>query len=245
VEKKEIIGRNPVLEYLRTCEPGQDAELFISETAHGKIIDVIIDEARRASIKLTYQKREFFSRIGSSSHHQGVMLRIARRGVQMRDEEFYAQVAERSGVLVALDQLTDPHNIGSIIRTAEALGAEGVIMARAHAPEINQTIIKSSAGATAHIKIIQVGNIAQSLEKAREAGIWIIGTSDQGDTGMEKLRELRPAVLVIGSEGSGMRRLTGEKCDYLVRIPLRGQISSLNASVAAGILLWEILREDD
>jgi 23S rRNA (guanosine2251-2'-O)-methyltransferase len=245
MEKKEIIGRNPVLEYLRTLEPGQDAELFISASAHGKIIEIIAAEARRAAIKITYAQKEFFSRVDSSSRHQGVMLRIVARGPQVRDDEFIAELATRSGVIVALDQLTDPHNIGSIIRTAEALGAGGVIMTKAHAPEINQTIIKTSAGATAHIRIMHVGNIAQTLEKAREAGFWIIGTSDEGDTGMEKLHELRPAILIIGSEGSGMRRLTGEKCDYLVRIPLRGHISSLNASVAAGILLWELLRIDD
>ncbi len=244
MENKEIIGRNPVLEYLRTLEATQGAELFISKSAHGKIIDTIIQEARSLGVKTTYCEKNLLARIGPSSRHQGVMLRISGPAEHVRDEDFIAQVRDKKGVLVLLDQLTDPHNIGSIIRSAEALGGDGIVLPRAHSAEVSPTVVKASAGATAHIKIITVGNVANFLEKARGLGFWIIGASAEGDIDPSELPELKPAVIIIGNEGSGMRRLTEEKCDRMVRIPLKGKIASLNASVAAGILLYEILRTD-
>ncbi|HNX59284.1 MAG TPA: RNA methyltransferase, partial [Spirochaetota bacterium] len=113
---------------------------------------------------------------------------------------------------------------------------------KAHAPEMGATIAKTSAGATAHIPVVVIPNAAQFIDQAKDAGIWVVGSDDTGTTPAGQLSTIRPALLVIGSEGTGMRRLTAEKCDYVVRIPLKGNISSLNASVAAGILLYELLR---
>lgn len=243
METKEVIGRNPVLEYLSALREPAGAELFVSKTAHGKIIDVIVSTARSKGVRVISCEKEVLARVDSSSRHQGVMLRIQRGSVALRDDEFLEEVCAKKGVLVALDQLTDPHNIGSIIRSTEALGGDGVILTKSHSSDITPTVIKSSAGATAHCKTIAVSNMAQFLEKARSLGFWIIGASADGDTALERLRELKPAVIIIGSEGGGMRRLTGEKCDYMARIPLRGNITSLNASVAAGIIIHEILKD--
>ena len=146
-------------------------------------------------------------------------------------------------MIVLLDQLTDPHNIGSIIRTAEALGADAAVMTKANSPDINATIIKTSAGATAYLKIITISNVAGFLENAKKAGFWIIGSDADGSEDLAQLKEQKPAVIIIGSEGAGMRRLTRENCDFVFRIPLKGRISSLNASVAAGILLYEVMKD--
>lgn len=244
MEKREIIlGRKPVLEYIRTLESAAGVELYISRTSHGKIIDIIKREAEKGGIKYTLCSREFLSQYESSSRHQGVVLTSPHRKTGLSDSEFMEQVSHKNGVLVLLDQLTDPHNVGSIIRTTEALGGDGVILPKSHSVEINKTVIRTSAGATAYLRIIIIPNIANFLEKAKDAGFWIIGTSPHGDTELADLHKYRPALIVIGSEGSGMRRLTEEKCDYTVKIPLRGQVASLNASVAAGIVLHEILRE--
>jgi 23S rRNA (guanosine2251-2'-O)-methyltransferase len=243
VEDKELIfGRNPVLEYLRGAEKGDHVELYLSESAHGKIIESIIAEARGKQVKVQYMDRDFFKRLGPSSRHQGVAMKLASPVHEPGEgpETLLHRAAETKGVLVLLDQITDTHNAGSIIRTAEALGCAGVIVPRAHSAAITPAVVKSAAGATAHIDIAQVGNIAAFLDEARERKLWIVGTADQGATDLKELGGVRPCVVIIGSEGAGMRRLTAEKCDYIVRIPLAGRVSSLNASVAAGIILYEI-----
>jgi 23S rRNA (guanosine2251-2'-O)-methyltransferase len=242
VETKEIIGRNPVLEYLRALEERHGGELFISKSAHGKIIDVIVREAKQRGVRISYCEKDVLAKVDSSSRHQGVMLRLAARTRLPREEDFLDEVAAASGLIVALDRISDPHNVGSIIRSAEALGASGVALSRAHSAEVTPVVVKASAGATAHLPVLTVSNVAQFLERAKARGFWIIGASGEGESSPEDVAEVRPAVLVIGSEGEGMRRLTEHKCDYMVRIPLRGNIASLNASVAAGIILYELLK---
>ncbi len=245
MEDKELIfGRNPVLEYLRARGPAALAELYVAQTAHGKIIDEIIATARARRIRVSRMDKDFFGNLGPSSHHQGVALRLPvpaaetdRAGV----DGLFARAVDKKGVLVLLDQITDPHNTGSIIRTAEALGCDGIIITKSHSSGITPTVVKSSAGATAHIEILQISNAASFLDEAKKHGFWIIGTADAGNRDLPELGAVRPAVVIIGSEDSGMRRLTAEKCDYIVRIPLAGRISSLNASVAAGIILYQIM----
>lgn len=231
-----------MLEYLRALESCEGAELLISETAHGKIIESIIYAAKQKRVKITYADKQTLSQVDSSSRHQGVLLKITSAKSLTREDDFLEEVFSKNGVLILLDQMTDPHNIGSIIRTTEALGGNGVVLPKTHSCEINPTVVKASAGATAHLKILSISNIAQFLTKVKEMGFWIVGTSADGDTDPEELKNVRPAIIIIGSEGSGMRRLTNERCDYFVRIPLQGNISSLNASVAAGIILYEMLR---
>jgi 23S rRNA (guanosine2251-2'-O)-methyltransferase len=240
----EIFGRNAVLEYLRALKSGQGAELNVYENAHGKIIQVMLNEAARARVRVERRDKSFFSNLGPSSAHQGVVLTVTgdQAGAAQEGEDgLLARVAAERGVLVLLDQLEDPHNVGAIIRTAEALGAGGVAITGAHSAGVTPAVVKASAGATAHIPVIELSNAARFLDKAKDAGCWIIGSAGDGDAAAKGLGEFRPAVLVVGSEGAGMRRITVEKCDRVVRIPLKGKVSSLNASVAAGILLYELL----
>ena len=214
-DKDLIFGRNPVLEYLRGAEKGAPYELFVSDGAHGKIIDLIAVEAKAHGIPVRHEDREFFARLGPSSHHQGVALRVPRAAREHAGgiEPLLSREQSRKGVLVLLDHLTDPQNVGSIIRTAEALGCGGIVMPRAHAVGITPVVVKASAGATAHIDILPVSNIAMFIEAAKAAGFWIVGTSDGGMEPPAKLRGYRPAVVVIGSEGEGMRHLTEESCE--------------------------------
>ena len=242
--KEIIIGRNPVLEYLKVKDgSNSSANLFVSDSAHGKIIDTIVNNAKQKGVKINHKPKEYFKNIGSSSKHQGVLLEvITDKATQKMDESTLLQKAfDNNGVLVLLDQLTDPHNVGSIIRSSEALGADGLILVKGNSSSITETVRKTAAGATAHLDIVTTSNVATFIDKAKKAGLWVIGTTDHGDKKLEEISSLKPALLIIGSEGKGMRRLTEEKCDYTVQIPLKGNISSLNASVAAGIVIYSLL----
>jgi 23S rRNA (guanosine2251-2'-O)-methyltransferase len=244
VEAKDLIyGRNTVLEYLKRCGTGDRVTVYLAENAHGSIIDEISAEARRRQIPVASADKSFFHALGPSSKHQGAAMSLRAERPAGGGPPLLERAAAEKGLLLLLDQLADPQNIGSIIRSAEALGCAGVVMTKSHSPGITPAVAKASAGATAHIEVLTVSNAADFMGRAKERGFWIIGSSDHGDCGIEKARGLRPAVLVIGSEGTGMRRLTGERCDCTVAIPLKGNIGSLNASVAAGILLYELLKD--
>ncbi len=235
-----VAGRKVVLEYLFTLHG--DATLYISESAHGKIIDVIISAAHSKNIPVQKVHKSWFAS-HCTTNHQGVALVMSYRPSKEERQFDLKKIASSHGVIVACDEITDPHNIGSVIRTTEALGGSAVVVTKAHAPEISPTIIKASAGATAHIPVHQVANLARFLDEAKKAGFWVIGTSDRGTQPINAISNYKPAILIIGSEGSGMRQLTQSLCDVIVRIPLKGNVSSLNASVACGIVLWELLHE--
>lgn len=245
--KKIIYGRNSVLEYLRQIKPGE-AALHVSDSAHGKIIDTIVSLAKGKRINIDFCGKEVLSKFEPSSRHQGVVLELAHTSEKILEmqpvKEFLASVSAGKGVLVLCDQLTDPQNVGSIIRTTEALGGCGVILTKDHSAAVTPAAAKASAGATAYLPVYTVQNASSFLDSAKEAGFWIVGTSGEGSFDLSRLKEYRPAVIVIGSEGTGMRSLTEAKCDFVAAIPLKGNISSLNASVAAGIVLYEALKKD-
>ncbi|MDY6970260.1 MAG: 23S rRNA (guanosine(2251)-2'-O)-methyltransferase RlmB [Spirochaetota bacterium] len=244
MEKKEIvIGRNSVLEYIKELNNPSDAKLLISKSAHGKIINTIAENSKKKGIPIEYCEKEKLSKYCSSSKHQGVILQILMESHRLDENEFLNHVLLERGILVLLDQLTDPHNIGSIIRTAEALGAAGLVITKSRSTDINSTVIKTSSGATAHLRILTISNISNFIEKAKKIGFWIIGTGERGNAKLSLLKEMKPSIIIIGNEGKGIRRLTQEKCDIIAQIPLKGKISSLNASVAAGIILYEALKD--
>ncbi len=245
MENKEIIsGRNPVLEYLKALKGGEAGrELFVSSSAHGKIITQIVDLARSKGVKVFMKEREFFRKHSSSRSNQGVILLVPLNKEREGLDDELLKVHAQGGIILVLDQITDPHNLGSIIRSAEALGCRTIVLPRKNSAEVNETARKSAAGATAHVNIHRVTNLARFLDRVRDMGFRVVGTSDHGKADLSGLREIRPACIVIGSEGKGMRRLTEERCDYVFAIPLKGKVSSLNASVAAGIILYEATKE--
>lgn len=242
MEKKEIVtGRNPVVEYLKSVPDTTGMSVHVAEGSHGRVIDEILSLCKKRNVRVVTEGKSFFNRF-SSAAHQGVVLMMPRSHEAPRQGDVLSAAVSEKGVIVLLDQVTDPHNMGSIIRSAEALGCMAVIIPKNNSAGINETVIKTSAGATAHIEIIQVTNVAQFLEELKGMGFWIIGTSDHGTVKISDVKDILPACIVIGGEGKGMRRLTEEKCDYTVSIPLRGRVSSLNASVAAGIVIYEVLK---
>lgn len=238
-----IFGRQPVLEYLSSGKLSADTVLTVSKNAEGKAVNEIIEKAKSQKIKTIRKHRSDMDKIAPGKNHQGVMLRVSSVKQATDYKDLIENAVNSNGIIVYLDQLTDPHNIGSIIRTAEALGAEGIVMPKAKTPEINSTIVKTSAGATAHIPVLKVSNGASFLDECKKDNIWIIGSSDKATTPLSKAKEYKPCVIVIGNEGTGMRRLTGDKCDITVSIPMRGNISSLNAAVAAGILIHSVIND--
>ncbi|MCL2025265.1 MAG: 23S rRNA (guanosine(2251)-2'-O)-methyltransferase RlmB [Leptospirales bacterium] len=249
MEKKGIVaGRNPVLEYLRS-QGHSFLNVAIAESAHGKIINEIISAANSRKVRIDRMGRDFFKDFGPSSTHQGVVLFLAPghgsvpRTAPRSEKTLIETAINQKGVLVLLDQINDPHNAGAIIRTAEGLGCCGIVMTSSNSVDITPALVKASAGATAHIPVHKITNAASFMREAKNAGIWIIGTSDKGDAPPVSLSKYRPALVIIGNESSGMRRLTSEMCDVTAAIPLKGQTGSLNASVAAGIILYEILKE--
>jgi 23S rRNA (guanosine2251-2'-O)-methyltransferase len=142
-----------------------------------------------------------------------------------------------------LDKITDPHNLGSIIRTADAVGADGIIIPKRHSVGLTAVVAKSSAGAVEYVPVAKVSNIAQTIDRIKEKGIWVVGAHMDGEKEHYNTDLRGPLALVIGSEGRGISRLTKEKCDFLVRLPMVGKISSLNASVAAAVLMYEVFRQ--
>lgn len=240
-----IFGRQPVFEALKSGIPVKEVILQIG--AHGDAIDEIINVCKRKKIRVrTMDARYFSDMIGGKNNHQGAMVLLDQKEFQYveMDVIFDRAVAAGEKPLVAiLDEITDPHNLGAIIRSAECAGFHGVVIPKHRSAEVNATVVKTSAGATAYIPVVQVTNLTQALEELQERGVWIYGTSLDGDRDYDAI-DARDAVgIVIGSEGKGMRKMVAEHCDFLIRIPMSGQIQSLNASVAAGIVFFDVMRQ--
>lgn len=176
--------------------------------------------------------------------HQGVVAQVAAYEYVELDDLF-AKAAEREEApfFMILDEVEDPHNLGSIMRTADAVGAHGIIIPKRRAVGLTATVAKASTGAIEYIPVARVTNLARAVEELKERGVWIVGTDAKGSDDYRNMDGKMPIGLVIGSEGKGMARLMKEKCDFLIRLPMAGQVTSLNASVAAGLLMYEVYRK--
>ncbi len=173
----------------------------------------------------------------STSHHQEIVAEVASIGYT--DEETLLEAA--TALLLLVDGVEDPRNLGALLRTAEATGVEGVFLPRRRSCAITGPVVKSSAGAALHLHISRIGNVVQTLEKLKKRGYWVVGLDAQGKDGPNQLDASLPLVVVVGGEHQGVRRVVREKCDFLLSLPMKGRVSSLNLSVAAGVLLYEIL----
>ncbi len=243
---EKIVGRNPVMEALRSGSP-QIEKILIVQGNENRRIREIIDAATWKGIPFQRPPRHLMDRLidRRDSNHQGVIAFI--REFQYSDLSIILERIRNKKdvppVLLMLDQIQDPRNLGAIIRTANAVEADGVIIPKNNAAEITATVHKASAGSTAYTPISKVTNLAQTIEQLKSLGIWVVGTAEDAGMCYTSANYTVPLCIVLGNEGSGIRRLVKKKCDYLVHLPMLGQISSLNVSVTAGVLLYEVLRQ--
>ena len=236
-----IEGRNAVIEALRT-EASID-KIFIQKGEVDKTLGHIASKARAAGIVVVEADRRKLDGMSRTHAHQGVIaLAAMREYVSVQSLLDAAAEKGEAPLLVVCDEISDPHNLGAILRTAECAGAHGVIIPKRRSAGLTAIVGKTSAGAVSYMPVARVSNLPATLEELKKKGVWVYGTAAEGTTSLYDADLKGPAAIVIGSEGSGMGRLVREKCDFLVSIPMKGHISSLNASAAAAILLYEAVR---
>ena len=240
--KDKIVGRNPVLEALRS---GREVDrLLVQEGAEGSI-GKIISLAKERKVPVSFAKKTLLDQKARGSSHQGVIAYVSAYRYASLDEVF--RLAESRGeapFLILLDEVEDPHNLGAIMRTAECAGAHGVVITKRRASGLTETVAKASAGAVEYVPCVRVNNMARTIEELQQRGVWVYACDMDGTSYYEQDMK-GPCALVIGNEGAGISRLVREKCDFIVSIPMVGRISSLNASNAAAILMYEIRKQRD
>ena len=236
-----IEGRNAVLEALRAGTPVD--KIYIAKGETDASLGHIASTARGKGIVVVEADRRKLDGMSRTHAHQGVIaLAAMREYVSVQSLLDAAAEKGEAPLLVVCDEISDPHNLGAILRTAECAGAHGVIIPKRRSAGLTAIVGKTSAGAVSYMPVARVANLPATLEELKKKGVWVYGTAAEGTTSLYDADLKGPAAIVIGSEGSGMGRLVREKCDFLVSIPMKGHISSLNASAAAAILLYEAVR---
>ena len=243
MERDIIYGTNPVMEALKADRLTVN-KILIAEAKDSPHLRALQQLAREKGIPIHRCPRELLNRETGSEHHQGVMAYQAGTAYATW-EELEQRIARTPGlsVVVILDSIEDPQNLGSLIRTAEACGAQGVVIPKDRAAGLTPTAVKISAGAAAHLPIVRVTNLAQAIEDLKKLGFWVVGAETRGAKSLYEMKFDMNVALLIGSEGKGIRPLLLRKCDFTVSIPMRGKISSLNTAMAGAVILYEILRQ--
>jgi len=237
-----IEGRNPVLEALRSDRAIN--KIVVAKGDREGSIRQVMALARRKGIIVQEVDRTRLDSISATHAHQGVIAYAsAKEYVGVDDILEAVRYSGELPFIIILDEITDTHNLGSILRTADAVGAHGVIIPKRRAAGLNSAVAKASAGAIEYVPVARVANIAQTIEYLKKQNIWVIGTDSTGEKPFYKADLKGPVALVVGSEGEGMGRLVRERCDFVVNIPMHGRISSLNAAVAAAIVMYEIAKQ--
>lgn len=235
-------GRNAVTEALRAGTPLD--KIYVARGETDRTLGRITAEAKKKGVVVVDVDRRKLDGMSATGSHQGVIA-VAAAEAYASVEEILNRAAQRgeSPLLVVCDEISDPHNLGAIIRTAECAGAHGVVIPKRRSAGLTSVVAKTSAGAVSYLPVARVPNIPALLKELKKQGLWIFGTAAEGTTALYQTDLKGAAAIVIGSEGDGMSRLVRENCDFLVSIPMKGQISSLNASAAAAILLYEAVRQ--
>jgi 23S rRNA (guanosine2251-2'-O)-methyltransferase len=238
-----IVGRKPVIEALKAGTPIEKIVLLAG--IHGKPIDELKHLARQKRVAFQEANRQQFRDLANDQMTQGVVALVPEKYIYASVEKILDAAAQRNEkpFILILDEIEDPHNLGALIRNAECAGAHGVIIPKHHSASVNSTVVKTSAGATAHIAIAEATNIVNTIGDLKKEAFWIVGLDESGDKLYDKIDYTSPIAVVVGNEGKGIRRLVKEHCDFLVRIPLRGKIESLNASVAGALVMFEVARQ--
>ncbi len=237
-----VAGRKPVLEALHART--RIEKIVLLSGTQGEAVRAIRSAAKTRGVRVVEVNREQFQEIAGGAGAQGVAALIAPRLLASLESITDAAArTNRPAFILILDEIEDPHNLGALIRSAECAGAHGVIIPKHHAATVTSTVVKTSAGATEHIPIAEVTNIVNTIKELKTLGLWVIGLDGNAGKTFQQVDYTTPIALVVGNEGRGIRRLVKEHCDHLVRIPLFGSISSLNASVAGAIVLFAAAME--
>jgi 23S rRNA (guanosine2251-2'-O)-methyltransferase len=233
-----LAGIHPVAEALRAGRPLE--RVLVARGAGGPRLQEIIDLARQGAVPLRFEPRPALDRLAGSAAHQGVVALGASQRYRSLDE-----IATTARLLVFLDGVEDPHNLGAVIRTAHAAGADAIVIPERRAAGLTETVAKAAAGALEHLPVVRAGNLNRALDDIKKRGFWIYGVDERGAEDYDQVQYAAPAALVLGGEGKGMHEMVRKRCDAIVRIPVAGKISSLNVSVAAGIVLFDWKRRQD
>jgi len=238
-----IAGRQPVMEALRAGTEIEKVVFLIG--VHGRVIDDIKSLALKRNVLVAEIARQEFRDIASDATTQGVVALVSGQQQYVELETLLHIPGERNqnGLLLILDEIEDPHNLGALVRTAECAGVHGVIIPKHHSASVTSAVAKASAGAVEHMAIAEVTNIVNTIKALKEKGYWIIGLESTGIRLYTEADYRTPTAIVVGSEGKGIRRLVKEQCDFLVKIPLHGKIASLNASVAGALAMYEAAKQ--
>jgi 23S rRNA (guanosine2251-2'-O)-methyltransferase len=241
-EEEYIAGRHSVLEAMRSGRSMN--KIWIAENAQKQQLQPIISEAKKADIVIQFVDKRKLDQMVQDVPHQGVIAQVAAHRYYELDE-LMAKAKEKheEPFLLILDEIEDPHNLGSILRTADCTGVHGVIIPKRRSVGLTATVSKTSAGAVEYVPVAKVTNIAQTIDLLKQQGVWIAGADAAADQEVYEVDLSIPLALVIGNESKGMGRLIKEKCDFLLKLPMFGQINSLNASVAASVLMYETVRQ--
>jgi 23S rRNA (guanosine2251-2'-O)-methyltransferase len=250
MERMELLyGIHPVLEALR-ARPADLDRIIVARGARetaGKPdarLEELVAACRAANVRTSFQSRDQLTKLTNTDTHQGVIAYARpRRFLTVEDLIATPAPAGRNRFFLALDGVEDPHNLGAILRTAEAVGIDGVIIPERRAAPVTATVAKSSAGATEHVRIARVPNLVRALELLKAANVWSVGLDERGTTDYDRFDFLPDTVLVLGREGEGLHQLTRRTCDHLLRIPMAGRVASLNVSVAGAVVLYEAARQ--
>lgn len=241
MSEEMIIGKNPVMEALSSGRSVN--KVFVSEHLNPNTVSKLKQLAKEAGTIVQRVPKSKLDAL-SDGNHQGIVAYVASYEYGTLDDIF-ARAEERGEdpFFIILDELEDPHNLGSILRTADATGVHGVIIPKRRSVGLTQAVAKTAAGAIEHIPVVRVTNIANTIDELKEKNIWVVGTAGKATEDYRRLDGTLPLALVIGNEGKGISRLVLKKCDWTVRIPMHGAVSSLNASVACSLLLYEVYRK--
>jgi len=241
--RNEIIeGRNAVIEALRAGRAID--KIFIAKGDVDKTLGHIASKARDKGIVVVEADRRKLDFMSQTKAHQGVVaLAAVREYCEIQDIIALARERDEAPFVIVCDEISDPHNLGAIIRTAECVGAHGVIIPKRRSAGLTSIVDKASAGAAEHMMISRVPNISAALKELKDEGLWVYGTAADGQNGLWTTDLTGPVALVIGSEGDGMGRLVKENCDFVLSLPMKGRLNSLNASAAAAVTMYEVLRQ--
>jgi len=231
-----VFGINPVFEALKS---GRVRELRVAQRSDDRL-SRLLAAARQRNVRVHHVTAEELERLSRRGVHQGVVAEVEQRAAAALGDLLAGTAAP---LLVVLDGVEDPHNLGAIARSVDAAGAGGLVVQERRSAAIDGVAMKASAGALQHIRVAEVVNIARAIEELKESNVWVVGLAGEGEVPYTEVDLTLPTAIVLGAEGSGLRRLVRDRCDRLVRIPLFGEVDSLNVSVAAGIVLFEAVRQ--